>query len=264
MGLKISNLATSVVVDSTLPSDETSINVEDGSVFPAISLDDGDYFNILLKYSDDATVAEDDKTNAELCKVTSVSNETLTVERGAEGTIPLLWESIGDDDIKQVIVAHVVTANDMLILTGIVNKEYEGADGGKLGTADSKIDEVNSKNLITDNLTVDGVELSKASGTGTPGEIKIPIVDADDSEVDRTLVTEGNSRKNTVPYIGGVIFYELPEVVTTPIKIIGGKYGDYVGMVQFGNIIILHTVFEELLDATDSDSIFLGLKVHER
>ena len=74
MGIQFSNLATTTL-SSSVTAYATSIDVTDGSVFPALSA--GDFFYATLDTPPSAT---------EIVKVTALSGNTLTVARAQDGT----------------------------------------------------------------------------------------------------------------------------------------------------------------------------------
>ena len=99
MGIKFSNLgATTLATDLT--SSATSISVVDGSVFP--SLGSGDFFFATLDVFPNST---------EIVKVTEISGNTLTVERGQDNT-SAASHSAGDTVALRLVAAVLEDLRD--------------------------------------------------------------------------------------------------------------------------------------------------------
>ncbi len=99
MGIKFSNLATTTL-SSSITASATSIDVTDGSVFPALSA--GDFFYATLDTPPNAT---------EIVKVTALSGSTLTVVRAQDGTSATSHGS-GDTIALRLVAAVLESLRD--------------------------------------------------------------------------------------------------------------------------------------------------------
>lgn len=99
MGIKFSNLATTTL-SSSITASATSIDVTDGSVFPALSA--GDFFYATLDTPPNAT---------EIVKVTALSGNTLTVVRAQDGTSATSHGS-GDTIALRLVAAVLESLRD--------------------------------------------------------------------------------------------------------------------------------------------------------
>lgn len=99
MGIKFSNLATTTL-SSSITASATSIDVTDGSVFPALSA--GDFFYATLDTPPSAT---------EIVKVTALSGNTLTVVRAQDGTSATSHGS-GDTIALRLVAAVLESLRD--------------------------------------------------------------------------------------------------------------------------------------------------------
>jgi len=95
MALQLKNNA-STTLTAAVASTDTAISVADGSVFASLS--SGDYFYCTLANADD--------TNIEIVKVTDITGNTLTVERGYEGTAKGTFAA--DDIVEQRITRQTL------------------------------------------------------------------------------------------------------------------------------------------------------------
>jgi hypothetical protein len=86
--MELFNNFAKTTLTAAINADDASINVASGSVFPAPA--NGDYFMVVL-----AKPSVGEETTWEICKCTARNNNTLTVERGQEGTTAKSW-AIGD------------------------------------------------------------------------------------------------------------------------------------------------------------------------
>jgi len=99
MGIKFSNLATTTL-SSSITASATSIDVTDGSVFPALSA--GDFFYATLDTPPNAT---------EIVKVTALYGNTLTVVRAQDGTSATSHGS-GDTIALRLVAAVLESLRD--------------------------------------------------------------------------------------------------------------------------------------------------------
>ena len=99
MGIKFSNLATTTL-SSSITASATSIDVTDGSVFPALSA--GDFFYATLDTPPSAT---------EIVKVTALYGNTLTVVRAQDGTSATSHGS-GDTIALRLVAAVLESLRD--------------------------------------------------------------------------------------------------------------------------------------------------------
>ena len=99
MGIKFSNLATTTL-SSSITASATSIDVTDGSVFPALSA--GDFFYATLDTPPNAT---------EIVKVTALGGNTLTVVRAQDGTSATSHGS-GDTIALRLVAAVLESLRD--------------------------------------------------------------------------------------------------------------------------------------------------------
>lgn len=99
MGIQFSNLATTTL-SSSVTAYATSIDVTDGSVFPALSA--GDFFYATLDTPPSAT---------EIVKVTALSGNTLTVVRAQDGTSATSHAS-GDTIALRLVAAVLESLRD--------------------------------------------------------------------------------------------------------------------------------------------------------
>jgi len=99
VGIKFSNLATTTL-SSSITASATSIDVTDGSVFPALSA--GDFFYATLDTPPNAT---------EIVKVTALSGSTLTVVRAQDGTSATSHGS-GDTIALRLVAAVLESLRD--------------------------------------------------------------------------------------------------------------------------------------------------------
>jgi hypothetical protein len=94
MTIKFTNNAETLLSTSSLADDDTSVAVDDGSVFPALS--SGEFFYATL-------IRADALTTREIVKVTARSGNTLTIVRAQDNTSALTFSA--DDLIELRIVA---------------------------------------------------------------------------------------------------------------------------------------------------------------
>ena len=96
MALKLKNNAVTTL-SLAMSATDLQIKVSDPSVFPTLDADDYFYATIVNK---------DDDTIYEIVKVTDITSDTLTMDRGVEGTTALSWNA--DDIIEQRATAQTL------------------------------------------------------------------------------------------------------------------------------------------------------------
>jgi hypothetical protein len=107
MAIKFSNNARTLIA-SSVASTDTTITVEDASVFPTLA--EGDVLYL--------TIANVANNVTEIVKCTSITDNTLTVTRGVEDTTPRNWTT--DDNVSSRLTTE--------LLETITSREYLGLE----------------------------------------------------------------------------------------------------------------------------------------
>lgn len=107
MAIKFSNNARTLIA-SSVASTDTTITVEDASVFPTLA--EGDVLYL--------TIANVANTVTEIVKCTSITDNTLTVTRGVEDTTPRNWTT--EDNVSSRLTTE--------LLETITSREYLGLE----------------------------------------------------------------------------------------------------------------------------------------
>ncbi len=154
MGIKFANKA-STSLTSGINSSATSIDVADGSVFPALGIND--HFFATLQFLNDSS-------ETEVIKVTAVSGNTLTVDRTIETP-----KSFSANDIIELRVTSQALADPTLLAEGVKLE-----DGHKIQLGDSddlQIYHDGSDSFIKDtgagDLYIQGSEVTLKRGEDT-------------------------------------------------------------------------------------------------
>ena len=154
MGIKFSNLATTTL-SSSITASATSIDVTDGSVFPALSA--GDFFYATLDTPPSAT---------EIVKVTALSGNTLTVVRAQDGTSATSHGS-GDTIALRLVAAVLESLRDN------AGSTYTAGSGLSLtgttfsNTAPDQTVSLTGSGSTTVSGTYPNFTISSTSGSGT-------------------------------------------------------------------------------------------------
>ena len=156
MGIKFSNLATTTL-SSSITASATSIDVTDGSVFPALSA--GDFFYATLDTPPSPT---------EIVKVTALSGNTLTVVRAQDGTSATSHGS-GDTIALRLVAAVLESLRDN------AGSTYTAGSGLSLtgttfsNTAPDQTVSLTGSGGTTVSGTYPNFTISSTSGSGTGG-----------------------------------------------------------------------------------------------
>ena len=116
--IKFTNNARTLLSTSSLADDDTSVAVDDGSVFPSLS--SGEYFYATLERAASSTTRE-------IVKVTARSGNTLTIVRAQDNTSELTFSA--DDIIELRVVAKSLEDIRDAVIT---QEEVEDHVGGML------------------------------------------------------------------------------------------------------------------------------------
>ncbi len=116
--IKFTNNARTLLSTSSLADDDTSVSVDDGSVFPALS--SGHYFYATLERASDSTTRE-------IVKVTARSGNNLTIVRAQDNTSATTFSA--DDIIELRVVAKSLEDIRDAVIT---QEEVEDHVGGML------------------------------------------------------------------------------------------------------------------------------------
>lgn len=184
MGIKFANKA-STSLTSGINSSATSIDVADGSVFPALGTND--HFFATLQFLNDSS-------ETEVIKVTAVSGNTLTVDRSIETS-----KSFSANDIIELRVTSQALADPTLLADGVKLE-----DGHKIQLGDSddlQIYHDGSDSFITDtgagDLYIQGSEVTLKRGADTKlnttlyGVQVTGRIDATDIDLSGTILSDG-------------------------------------------------------------------------
>ena len=124
--IKFTNNARTLLSTSSLADDATSVSVDDGSVFPALS--SGNYFYATLERASDSTTRE-------IVKVTARSGNDLTIVRAQDNTSATTFSA--DDIIELRVVAKALEDIRDAVIT---QEEVEDHVGGMLDGTETFID----------------------------------------------------------------------------------------------------------------------------
>ena len=124
--IKFTNNARTLLSTGSLADDDTSVSVDDGSVFPALS--SGHYFYATLERASDSTTRE-------IVKVTARSGNDLTIVRAQDNTSATTFSA--DDIIELRVVAKALEDIRDAVIT---QEEVEDHVGGMLDGTETFID----------------------------------------------------------------------------------------------------------------------------
>ena len=117
--IKFTNNARTLLSTGSLADDATSVSVDDGSVFPALS--SGNYFYATLERASDSTTRE-------IVKVTARSGNTLTIVRAQDNTSATTFSA--DDIIELRVVAKAMEdIRDAIGTNSIATFKYTATAG---------------------------------------------------------------------------------------------------------------------------------------
>ena len=207
MGIQFSNLATTTL-SSSITAYATSIDVTDGSVFPALS--SGDFFYATLDTPPSAT---------EIVKVTALSGNTLTVVRAQDGTSATSHAS-GDTIALRLVAAVLESLRDN------AGSTYTAGTGLSLsGTTFTNSSPDQTVSLTgSGGTTVSGTypnfTVSSTSGSGSTGDALsiigrslTSLITSVFSRIGTSLITAANSL--------------LPVVLSRPGLLVTGRSTNY-------------------------------------
>ena len=124
--IKFTNNARTLLSTGSLADDDTSVSVDDGSVFPALS--SGHYFYATLERASDSTTRE-------IVKVTARSGNNLTIVRAQDNTSATTFSA--DDIIELRLTAKAIEDIRDAVIT---QEEVEDHVGGMLDGTETFID----------------------------------------------------------------------------------------------------------------------------
>lgn len=154
------NFAITTVVTAPIPaSNGTTVTVDDGSVFPAVP------FNVTIWPAD----TQPTRSNAEICRVTAISTNTLTITRIQESSSAR--SIVSGDQIAETITAKSLTDIESVV-TVLTTPDKESAPTITAGTLvlDYSISNVFAVAL---NANITTLTLSNWPATGVVGAMVI-------------------------------------------------------------------------------------------
>ena len=119
--IKFTNNARTLLSTGSLADDDTSVSVDDGSVFPALS--SGHYFYATLERASDSTTRE-------IVKVTARSGNNLTIVRAQDNTSATTFSA--DDIIELRLTAKAIEDIRDAVSPTLTQEQVEDYVGGML------------------------------------------------------------------------------------------------------------------------------------
>jgi len=127
--IKFTNNARTLLSTGSLADDDTSVSVDDGSVFPALS--SGHYFYATLERASDSTTRE-------IVKVTARSGNNLTIVRAQDNTSATTFSA--DDIIELRLTAKAIEDIRDAVSPTLTQEQVEDYVGGMLDGTETFID----------------------------------------------------------------------------------------------------------------------------